>query len=197
MSENTRYTDFDHTPMRPVRDGFSGESAFATAWQRLMTTPTSDNVTPMFAQVLESSRFRLEPQDAKVLASVVTWFGTKAGCIFLDEAHKLGGSNRYLMSWGARNLRIRWINNGRRTLENILYGETGESALTFRQHEVAECLMYWMGHSPDAQVFLADCEAEIARREKEASFVHFLSANCRLSDDLVAQAVHLAKAMTA
>jgi hypothetical protein len=197
MSKNTRYTEFDHTPMRPVRKGFPGEVAFAEAWQRLMTTPTEDNVTPMLAQVLESSRFRPEPEDAKVLASVVTWFGTQAGSVFLDEAARLGGTNRYLMSWGARNLRVQWVNNGRRTLENILYGEAGESALTFRQHEVAECLMYWLGHSPDAQLFLQDCEAEVARQAKEASFVHFLSANCGLSDNQVVQAVHLAKAMTA
>jgi hypothetical protein len=196
---NTKYTDFDHTPMQPVRE-LLGEQVFAKAWNKLLSTPVGETTAATLDQILEafSWRYTIEPRDAKVLASVVTWFGTRCGVIFLESANKNSDANdRYLREWTSKNRMVPWVNQGQRPLESILYGAGSETRVTLRELEAVECLMSWLGSSPDASEFMADCEAEIHHGDKVASLVHHLSANCGLKDSQVQQVLGMVRGLAA
>lgn len=196
---NTTYTDFDHTPMLPVRE-LLGEQVFAKAWSKLLSTPVSEHTASMLDQILEafSWHYTVGPPDAKVLASVVTWFGTRCGVVFLESANKNSEANdRYLREWTVKNRAVPWVNQGQRPLESILYGQGSETRVTLRELEAVECLMRWLGSSPDAAEFMADCEAEIQHGDKVASLVHHLSANCGLHDGQVQQVMGMVRSLSA
>lgn len=196
---NTKYNDFDHTPLQPVRE-LLGEQVFSKAWVQLMSTPVSERSAALLDQILESFswRYPIEPQDAKVLSSVVTWFGTRCGKIFLDTADKAAsGNDRYVREWASKNRAVPWVNQGQRAIESILYGAGSETRVTLREQDAVEGLMSWLGASPEAADFLAECEAKIRHGDKVASLVHYLSANCGLSNDQVQQVLGMVDNLTA
>jgi len=195
---NPRFTDFDHTPLLQVRD-LPGEQVFAEAWRKLLSTPTDGYVAPILGQILEcfSSRYSIAPRDAQVLASVITWLGTRCGKVFLDAANRASESNdRYLREWSSKNRLVPWVNQGRRTLENILFGPNSDRRASLRELDAVENLMSWLGSSPDAAMLLENCEREIERRDRETSLVHYLSANCGLQDNQVQRVLELARTLT-
>lgn len=191
MEKQDKYARFNHSPIRAVRQGITGEIVFANAWERLLSTPAPEGKPALLLRVLETFRHAPTEQDARVLASVVTWFGTGQGKLFLDSVAGDTDPDRFLKAWGAKNKSVPWVNNGLRALESILYGEAG-GKMTLRQSDAVECLMSWLGRSAQATQFIEECELALQRHDREDMLIHHLKANCHLSDGQVSQVLHLA-----
>lgn len=173
-----------HTPLRPVRD-LVPEQVFAREWKALMGkyVDIEDDVT-MFDRVLRNYPFKATERHSRVLASVVTWFGTNCGNSFLLEAERLRKEtdakfvrHPYLMQWALENVRESWSNGGVRTLEHCVATKFERSHFglgylmpprgptpSADDYEVVEHLMLWLG-TRDGQDFLTLCarEAEVER----------------------------------
>ncbi|MHD0644445.1 hypothetical protein ACYPKM_02260 [Pseudomonas aeruginosa] len=164
---------FDHTPIRPAREGVIGEIVFQREWQNLMSEPVNDDdadpSNPMLSLILEQCPFMLLQRHATVAASLVRWLGSNNGQGLLHSARAmaevLGGehnrSNAYLAAWAIDSKRHSSVNGGVRSVEGFLTAP-GETSCFYDADdlEVIETVMYWLG-SDRGQKFLTKCDEGI------------------------------------
>jgi hypothetical protein len=164
-----------HQPIRPPRE-LATEQVFAQLWHERMRRKR-DGEKP-FASIIHDYTCR----DTRIVASIVTWFGTNCGNSFLLEARRLKDKAvpwAYLAQWAINNRRQSSINSGVRLLEHICADRIDDSItiaqrvyfeceLTVADYEVADSFMVWLSCT-DAQQFISDCECEIEARRLKLS----------------------------
>lgn len=157
-----------HTPIRPPRDGHDGEQVFAEQWQLYMRRSVPEGLP--IDQVIVDYPWRVGILQTRILASVVTWFGTNCGQTFLNEGRHLAAKHiryPYLAAWAITNHRKFAVNHGWRTLEHICAQtvDMRQAApdLSSRDYELVEHFMRWMG-GVAAQSFITNTERELEIR---------------------------------
>ena len=169
----------EHTPLRPYpRKDHIYESIYASMWQAFMHKEPDSYEDPReinFADVMTDFGYRIEHRHAKVVASVVCWFGTNCGSAFLRECETLGEhipkrnfGDRYFLGWQMENSRRCYMNGGNRCLELIA---TSALPLKVDDYEAVDCLMNWLG-TVRGQIFLKmahdECESAMVKERIRA-----------------------------
>lgn len=167
----------DHSPLRPYpRTGCWSESIYSSLWMVFMHREpvcADDPREINFADVMQNFGYQIEPRHAKIVASIVCWFGTNCGTAFLRESEVFGSGlpsrmfhHRYVLNWTLENMRYSYLNRANRIIELCTNG-TDPIELTISDFEAVECLMRWLS-TDDGQMFLTlareECDAEAARQ---------------------------------
>jgi hypothetical protein len=178
----------DHSPIRPARDGFIGETVFAERWKHFIVKQpkgsfTSWMTTPnaMLAGILSDLPARITQRHASICATVACWLGTNMGRCTLDTAKRLMAvthdRDAYVAAWAIANKRVHFVNSGNRTIEFLLappdhygkllfhgYGLIKRPALTVEDLETVDQFWYWLG-GPDGRSVVQGCENEVTKRQ--------------------------------
>lgn len=182
MKHAVDYT-FSHHPLRPVRSDVLGEVVFFERWLSLMAAEPDhlDEIDPpnkMLKHVLAPIRSELADRDSRVCASFIRWLGTNNGQAFLREAndHSIRQRSReqgFILAWALENRRgqIGW---GWRTVEGVLASQAElhadqPPALSFRDAEVIEVLVAWLGTEEGEHFLIATRDALQTAIEEERS----------------------------
>jgi hypothetical protein len=175
----------DHSPRRPYpRSDMIGEQVYVERWKALMVGPLEDTpvdcnelATAPNAQLYWILRYhpqRLNQRQATVCASMICWFGTNIGSLFVESAVTLSNiltipsHKAFRMAWAAENTRVVGIDGGRRRMEHIIYGpdyiEAPDTVITHYDWETIDLLLAWCDTS-GGKMFISSCLVEIARRQ--------------------------------
>lgn len=169
---------FDHTPVRPAREGCLGEQVFLKNWQELLALdngyhPDFDGPNGMFMHVVSPGDAKLTQRHATVAASLLRWLGTNNGLAFLQSADLMcevvgDREEGYICEWALENRRSQTTNSGIRVLEAVMMaqGAVKPPKLSADDCETMEQVLMWLASSHSVYVvsgqdFLKKCRADI------------------------------------
>lgn len=151
-----------HEPFRPARPDVYGERIYLEHWQRYLFASRMEDA---FAHVMAELVGDPTPRDAKVAASMFTWFGTNCGSAFISRCQTAAIPMRsavFFDQWHRQNARKGHVNMGVRTLEYIVAADDERHGeITARDLEVADAVVQWLGSS-DGQSLIRSAEEERA-----------------------------------
>lgn len=171
----------EHTPLRPVRQGFIGEVVFYEEWLKLMDTPYDyANNGQLGAILYPLTGYSMPSQrEASVTASFIVWLGTNCGRCFLESTERFATDmaangkthykreDAYVAWWAMENHRRTWLNHGWRYIDGVLSESTNPGArlpeVSYDDCEVIEHVVHWLG-TDDGRQFVKGCNAAIKAR---------------------------------
>lgn len=169
---------FQHTPVRPAREGCLGEQVFLKNWQELLAQdngyhPDFDGPNGMLMHVVSPGDGILTQRHATVAASLVRWLGTNNGLGFLQQADLMCDSlgdreEGYIAEWALENRRSRTTNSGIRVLEAVMMEQRAVKPpkLSADDCETMEQVLMWLAsehtvYVVSGQSFLQKCRNDI------------------------------------
>ncbi|WP_408601551.1 hypothetical protein [Pseudomonas sp. PLMAX] len=172
------FTAFDHTPVRPARDGCIGEQIYLKNWISLITEdngyhPDYDGPNGLLRSIVDPADGIITQRHATVAASMLRWLGTNNGRGLLQKAEhfaqKLGNRpDGFVAAWAIECRRSNSVNSGLNGPDHVMMpaGSRIPEKLSADDLEVMASIMEWISADTVTRVcnggsFLRKCEADV------------------------------------
>lgn len=177
---------FDHTPVRPARDGCIGEQIFLKNWVDLVTYdhgyhPDYDGPNGILISIIQPGDGIITQRHATVAASMLRWLGTNNGRGLLDKAEHLAEklSNRpdgFVAAWALECRRSMSVNSGLNGPDHVMMaaGTRIPEKLSQDDLETMASIMEWLAAETVTRLcngasFLRKCQEDVAEAVRAES----------------------------